>query len=276
MIVKRITWAIDMLSRSIRPRRSNDAPVPKRRPCCRQCLRGCGHRDHSKRRCPDWIEAAAGTPAAAPVVARRPAQNVRKSAQNVEEECAVVSAAEIARALNGRHEGRRWRCQCPACGRGNLTVGDMRGGRHLVKCWNGCDYKEIFIALFAQGLLQGDDEDHLRDERRRSNDEAEERRQREEIEQLRRGICRARVLYRSTVPGAGTIVEIYWQSRGLAGPLPPVLRFAQYYKHRNPEYGYLPAMVAPVVNVYGQQTGVAATFLRPDGRARRICRNEIS
>jgi hypothetical protein len=141
----------------------------------------------------------------------------------------------------------------------------MRGGRHLVKCWNGCDYKEIFIALFAQGLLQGDDEDHLRDERRRSNDEAEERRQREEIEQLRRGICRARVLYRSTVPGAGTIVEIYWQSRGLAGPLPPVLRFAQYYKHRNPEYGYLPAMVAPVVNVYGQQTGVAATFLRPDG-----------
>ena len=76
-----------------------------------------------------------------------------------------MSAAEIARALNGRHEGRRWRCQCPVCGRGNLTVCDMRGGRHLVKCWNGCEYKEIFIALFAQGLLQGDEDrkQHIHD-----------------------------------------------------------------------------------------------------------------
>jgi len=87
-----------------------------------------------------------------------------------------MSAAEIARALNGRHEGRRWRCQCPACGRGNLTVTDMRGGRHLVKCCNGCNYKQVFVALFAQRLLRGDDDDG-RDHRRPGDGEVEQRHQ---------------------------------------------------------------------------------------------------
>ena len=88
----------------------------------------------------------------------------------------IMSAAEIARALNGRHEGRRWRCQCPACGRGNLTVTDMRGGRHLVKCCNGCNYKQVFVALFAQRLLRGDDDDG-RDHRRPGDGEVEQRHQ---------------------------------------------------------------------------------------------------
>jgi len=174
-----------------------------------------------------------------------------------------MSAAEIARARGGRREGRRWRCRCPACGRGNLTICDIRGGRHLVKCWNGCDYKEIFVALFAQGLLPDDDDDRHCDKRRQRNYEAEQRHQREEIEKLARRIEQAREPYRRAVP-----VEVYWRSRGLALPVPPVLRFLQRCPHRpDPRYNrdYYPAMLTPVVNVDGHQIGIHKTFLKSDG-----------
>ena len=179
-----------------------------------------------------------------------------------------MSAAEIARPLGGRQEGhRRWRCRCPVCGRGNLTICDIRGGRHLVKCWNGCDYKEVFVALFAQGLLRGADDDG-RDHYPPRDNELEERHQREEIEKLARRIDRARDPYRRADPAAGTIVEAYWRSRGLAEPLPPVLRLLRHCPHRpDPRYDrdYYPAMLAPVVNVDGHQIGIHKTFLKPDG-----------
>jgi putative DNA primase/helicase len=191
----------------------------------------------------------------------------RRSAQRGAEG-AEVSAAGIARALNGRREGRRWRCQCPACGRGNLMISEMPGGKHLVKCWNGCDYKEVFVALFAQGLLQGDDDDG-RDHRRFSDNELEERNQREEIEKLARRIEQARDLYYCrAVRAAGTIVETYWRNRGLAVPLPPVLRFLRHCPHRlDPRYDrdYYPAMLARVVDIDGHQIGIHKTFLKPDG-----------
>jgi putative DNA primase/helicase len=172
-----------------------------------------------------------------------------------------VTAVEIATALGGRREGRRWRCRCPACGRDNLTICDIRGGRHWVWCWNGCDYKEIFVALFGQGLLPGDEDDRRRDQHRKRNYEAEERRQREEIEKLARRIERARNFYRRSVPS--WVIEAYWRSRGLALPVPSVLRFLQNCPHRNG--GYYPAMVAPVDDVDGHQIGIHKTFLKPDG-----------
>ena len=180
-----------------------------------------------------------------------------------------MTAVEIATALGGRREGRRWRCRCPACGRDNLTICDIRGGRHWVWCWNGCDYKEIFVALFGQGLLPGDDDDRRRDQHRKRNYEAEERRQREEIEKLARRIERARNFYRRSVPS--WVIEAYWRSRGLALPVPSVLRFLQNCPHRpDPRYArnYYPAMLAPVVNVDGHQIGIHKTFLKPDGSAK--------
>jgi hypothetical protein len=172
-----------------------------------------------------------------------------------------MNAAQIAAALGGKREGRDWRCQCPVHGGRSLTLADGRDGTLLLHCFGGCESREVFDELRASGLLG----DHPGAFRR----EADETRQRDqlaakaEIERIRRAITRARDLYRRSVPTVGTPVESYLRSRGINGPIPPVLRFLEYCPHRNGRY--YPAMVAPIVDLGGEQIAMHKTFLRPDG-----------
>jgi putative DNA primase/helicase len=172
-----------------------------------------------------------------------------------------MTASEIARALGGRREGRKWRCYCPSCGGHNLMVGRGAVVPILVHCFNGCDWRDVFHKLRDQAPLRdGGVYDPEREEKRRRREEIE-------IERLRRGICSARDLYRCSV--SSWVIEAYWRSRGLALPVPSVLRFLRHCPHRpDPRYGrrtYYPALVAPVVNVDGHQIGIHKTFLKPDG-----------
>jgi hypothetical protein len=50
---------------------------------------------------------------------------------------AIMSAASIAAALNGKREGGEWRCPFPLCNRRTLLIrdGDLR---LLMTCWGGC------------------------------------------------------------------------------------------------------------------------------------------
>jgi phage/plasmid primase-like uncharacterized protein len=84
-----------------------------------------------------------------------------------------------------------------------------------------------------------------------------------EIERLRRQISRAQILYASALPAAGTPVEVYLRSRGITIPSLVVLRWLRNCRHRNGSY--YPAMVAPIVNVAGEQIAIHETFLLPDG-----------
>jgi putative DNA primase/helicase len=173
-----------------------------------------------------------------------------------------VIAAQIATALGGAREGREWRCPCPTHGGRSLTLADGRDGKLLVHCFGGCDSREVFAALRDCGLINGGRADTSRER------EAEWRRRREaaakaETNRLARAVSRARDLYRRGMPAAGTPVEAYFRGRGLTGPVPTVLRFVEFCPHRNGRY--YPAMVAPIVNVHGEQTAIQKTFLRPDG-----------
>jgi len=174
-----------------------------------------------------------------------------------------MRAREVAFALGKAvRAGRDWLCMCPLHGGVSLSLADGRNGKLLAHCFAGCDGCEVWTELRDRGLI-GDGDD------RRSPERVEAQRRRAEAvaaterERIRRRIEQARALYGRGVDARGTPVEIYLHSRGITTPIPRVLRFVQHCPHRSG--GYRPAMVAPVVNVSGEQTGVHKTFLRPDG-----------
>src|SRR5215470_12823177 len=178
---------------------------------------------------------------------------------------------EIALALDGVREGRKWRCRCPSCGGGNLIVGTGKVVPVLVHCFNGCSWRDVFDALHEMQLSIDAMPDYAR---QRQPDIG--------TEGLRRRIYQACALYRSGHEARGTIVETYLQSRGITSPVPSVLRFIPYCPHRNSCCN--PAMAAPVVNVDGDQIGIHLTFLRRDGSGKadfpdesmqRECRGSI-
>jgi len=175
----------------------------------------------------------------------------------------MSGAREIAAALgHGHRVGHDFRCDCPVHSGHSLTIADGRDGKLLVKCFGGCDWRDIFNEFRALGLISGrpvDVDPEREDELRREREAAE----RAEIERLRRRIAAARDLYRHSKDAAGTPVEVWLRTRGIAGPISPALRFLPHCPHRNGQY--LPAMVAPITNVAGQPIAVHKTFLSLDG-----------
>jgi putative DNA primase/helicase len=176
-----------------------------------------------------------------------------------------MMAHDIALALGGgQREGHNYRAPCPLHGGNSLYFADGRDGNLLIHCFAGCEGRDIFAELRARGLIAGEARlDPQREEERRRREEAKAK---ADIERLRRKICWARDLYQRGKPATGTAVETYLGSRGITGPIPPVLRFLKFCPHRNGSY--YPAMVAPIVNVAGEQIAVHKTFLRPDGTAK--------
>jgi putative DNA primase/helicase len=160
-----------------------------------------------------------------------------------------VNAAAIARRLGGQRQGSNWRCACPRdCGY-SLSLSDGQDGRLLAFCFGGCDFNEIVPALVEYGLLD-DDGDASHVSRRVTvcpRDGAER-------------IAHARQIYDSGVWDER--IAIYLHSREI-WLTSPVLRFQEQAPHRLG--ARLPAMLAPVVNVTGEQIGVHLTYLRRDG-----------
>jgi Toprim domain len=161
-----------------------------------------------------------------------------------------MSAAGIARQLGATRQGNNWRCACPlGCGYG-LSFCDGADGTLLAFCFGGCAFYEIISALVEYGLLDDDDDDDLRVSR------AVTVWQRDDNER----IAHARQIYDSG--GWDERIAVYLQSREI-GLTSPVLRFQEQAPHRLG--ARLPAMLAPVVNVTGEQIGVHLTYLRCGG-----------
>ena len=160
-----------------------------------------------------------------------------------------MSAAGIARQLGATRQGNNWRCACPrGCGYG-LSFCDGADGRLLAFCFGGCSFDRIMAALVEYGLLDDDDDNDLHVSRRVTVCQRDTER-----------IAHARQIYNSGVYDAR--IAVYLRSREI-GLTSPVLRFQEQAPHRLG--ARLPAMLAPVVNVTGEQTGLHMTFLRPDG-----------
>jgi putative DNA primase/helicase len=160
-----------------------------------------------------------------------------------------MRTAGIARQLGATRQGNNWRCACPrGCGY-SLSFCDGPDGRLLAFCFGGCSFDRIMAALVEYGLLDDDDDDsHVSRGVTVCQRDGAER------------IAHARQIYDSG--GWDERIAVYLHSREI-GLTSPVLRFQEQAPHRLG--ARLPAMLAPVVNVTGEQTGLHMTFLRPDG-----------
>ena len=165
----------------------------------------------------------------------------------------MMSAAGIAHQLEGYRQGSNWRVLCPRnCGY-SLSLRDGKDGRLLAFCFGGCDFNEIMLALVEYGLLDGDEGDPgapLGDRIARDRDDARRRRS---IQQAR-SICDS--------GGSDERIAVYLRSRGITW-IPPILKFHEQAPHRIG--ARFPAMLAPIVDVEGEQIGVHMTYLRRDG-----------
>ena len=163
-----------------------------------------------------------------------------------------TTAAEIAAALEGRRVGRQWRCRCPIHGGRSLLVRDGLAGRILVFCHGGCEARDVLAELRRSGLLGGPSKECQLPPLRR-NDHSDEAAR----------TARALAIWRETQPAAGTIVETYLASRGLALPSPQYLRFHPACPH--PSGANLPAMIGLVEHVDHGPTAIHRTFISADG-----------
>jgi hypothetical protein len=130
-------------------------------------------------------------------------------------------------------------------------LADGEDGRLLVHCFGGCRYDEVMSALVEYGLLDDDDGDAPRPVAVRQCDDDDRRRSK---------IEHGRQIYRSGVQDER--IGVYLRSRWIR-LTSPVLRFVEEAPHRLG--ARLPAMLAPIVDVAGEQIGVHMTYLRSDG-----------
>jgi hypothetical protein len=167
-----------------------------------------------------------------------------------------MSAAAIARQLGATRQGHDWRCPCPlGCGYA-LSFRDGADGRLLVYCYGGCDFPEIIAELVQFGLLDGDVDLDAPQGGPVSLDHDDGSKRRDKI-------LGARTILNGGASDAR--IRLYLLSRYIQ-ETSSILRFSEQAPHR---FGIrLPAMLAPVVDVDGQQTGVHMTYLRPDGSSK--------
>jgi putative DNA primase/helicase len=164
----------------------------------------------------------------------------------------LTTAADIAAALEGRREGRQWRCRCPIHGGCSLLVRDGDAGRILVFCHGGCEARDLLAELRRSGLLSGTSENYRLPPMRR-NDRLDEAAR----------TAWALAVWRETRPADGTIVETYLANRGLALPPPQYLRFHPRCPH--PSGAILPAMIGLVEHIDHGPTAIHRTFISADG-----------
>jgi hypothetical protein len=164
----------------------------------------------------------------------------------------MMSAADIAAALgNPRREGRHWRCRCPVHGGHSLTLRDGRA-RLLVKCWAGCDARDVLAELRCIGLIAGHSEGARPPSVVRTA----------ECGDAARRTALARRIWDAVTDARGTPVERYFAGRGIIASVPSSLRWAPSLRHPDGTAG--PAMVARVDGLDGELVGVHRTYLARD------------
>jgi hypothetical protein len=161
-----------------------------------------------------------------------------------------MTAAEIAAALgDARREGRNWRCRCPLHGGYSLTLRDGRTAL-LVRCWAGCETRDVLAELRRIELLAG------------RNDGAPpmpaNARAADRNDAARRSALPRRI-WEACKDAHGSPVVRYLAGRGITLPPPPSLRWAPSLLRPDGTYG--PAMIVRVDNLDGELIGVHRTWL---------------
>jgi phage/plasmid primase-like uncharacterized protein len=159
--------------------------------------------------------------------------------------------------LNLRRAGREWRGDCPACGYGGdaFCLTESKG-KPLGWCASCQDKSGIARAMFGDR--------HQAASAPCQDDASEAAKRQGRIE-------RARRLWDTASPAAGTPAETYLALRGLPNlAASPALRFLSACSHPSGAERY-PALVASVVDAAGELIAVHRTYLRADGSGKASC-----
>jgi putative DNA primase/helicase len=172
-----------------------------------------------------------------------------------------MRAAEIAAALGGAHRsGAWWRCRCPAHASRGPTLALRNGERGLIiKCWAGCDRRDVLAELRRCGLIDNNSGDEMprlsRPTIRSAEDEAD----------AARRLAMARRIWNAAQDARETPVVRYLAGRGITIPAPLTLRWAPSL--RRPDRTAGPAMVARVDSLDGILIAVHRTWIDCDAAA---------
>jgi len=164
---------------------------------------------------------------------------------------ATFCASEVACALEGRREGRQWRCRCPIHGGRSLMISNGHAGRLLVYCHGGCESSDVVTELRRIGFLT--EGPLIRSTPIRHAETV-----------LANGF--ALRLWRDARSPASTIVERYLMSRGIKIPPSQAVRFLPRCPH--PSGATFPAMLGLVQHAQHGAVAVHRTFLKENGSAK--------
>jgi putative DNA primase/helicase len=165
-------------------------------------------------------------------------------------------AAEVAKVLGSAHRcGLWWRCHCPAHQSRGASLALRDGERGLiVKCFAGCDPRDILAELRRRGLIG--DAAHDRHRPLPATTRPDER------GNTGHRIAIAQRIWDAAQDARGTHVVPYFAGRLITIPPPPVLRYAPALRRQDGSYG--PAMVARIDDLDGGLIGVHRTWLARD------------
>jgi putative DNA primase/helicase len=171
-----------------------------------------------------------------------------------------VAAAEIAARLGGAmRSGQWWRCRCPVHDSRGATLALRDGQRGLiVKCWAGCDPREVLAQVRRLGLLDRAALSPGTQQHFAVRADADARR----TELFHR-------IWNAAQSARSDPVVRYLAARGITIAPPPSLRYAPLLRRRDGSCG--PAIVARIASIDDELIGVHRTWLHrgPDGLWRR-------
>lgn len=175
-----------------------------------------------------------------------------------------MTAETIAKALGGHRAGATWMARCPAHDDSSpsLAISAGKNGKVLVRCHAGCDQRDVIASLSVRGLWAATDKrlggivhKRWKNVSPEPNPDAKAR------------TDTALAIWRASQDIAGSPVETYLRSRGIALSPLPSLRFHLGLKHASG--GVWPAMVALVVHgENGEALAVHRTFLNREGHGK--------
>ncbi len=155
----------------------------------------------------------------------------------------MTYAAAIARALGGRKSGAGWVCKCVAHDdrSPSLSICDGKDGRILVKCFSGCDGRNIIDALDRRGLWP--ERKRKREGNARSKPKPANASRVTHLDADRSAIVRQ--LWCGTVDPRGTWAEHYLNKRNLRLPGDPeiLLRTLRFHPRCPWKRERVPALV---------------------------------
>ena len=185
---------------------------------------------------------------------------------------ARMTAADVARQAGGKRCGfDGYVCHCPVEGHGkgrgdinpSLSVRDGKNRRVILKCFAGCDWRDVRDAAVARGWI--DDGRRLALNLRSRLPAKRLSSPTKLADTAKRDL--AMKLFDRSQSIADTLAETYLASRGLCSVTSDALRFHPHLKHPSGEYA--PALVALITHgADATPLAIHRTFIARDGQGK--------